>query len=58
MQGHLSHLTAHHRNGIAISAAKEEGLTELLLRVEELLWREGKSLTASGASFQDELPAH
>ncbi len=58
MRGHLAHLTAHHRDGIAISAARGEGLTELLVRVEELLWHEGKSLTASGASFQDELPAH
>jgi GTP-binding protein HflX len=55
---HLAHVTRHHQGGIAISAARGEGLTELLLRLEELLWQEGKSLTASGASFQDELSPH
>jgi GTP-binding protein HflX len=58
MAGHLAHSTAHHRDGIAISAARGEGLTELLLRIEELLWQEGKSLTASGSSFQDEPAPH
>jgi GTP-binding protein HflX len=58
MSGHQAHQTAHHRNGIAISAERGEGLTELLLRIEELLWHEGKSLTASGSSFQNELSPH
>ncbi len=57
-EGHMAYLTSQAReNGIAISAKTREGLTELLHRVEELLWREGKSLTEDGASFQDD-PHH
>jgi GTP-binding protein HflX len=57
-EGHMAYLTSQAReDGIAISAKTGEGLTELLHRVEELFWREGKSLTESGASFQDE-PHH
>jgi hypothetical protein len=44
------------RDGIAISAETGEGLTDLLHRVEELLWREGKSLTPDGSSVQDPHP--
>ncbi len=60
VQGHVAHLTAQAqgRDGIPISAETGEGLRELLLRVEELLWREGKSLTPGGASFQDEHSPH
>jgi len=58
MAGHEAHVTAHTQDGIAISAETGEGLTELLLRVEELLWREGKSLTSSGASFNEEPHPH
>jgi GTP-binding protein HflX len=60
VQGHVAHTTsqAHDRDGISISAETGEGLRELLLRIEELLWREGKSLTRDGASFQDEQYPH
>jgi GTP-binding protein HflX len=59
VEGYVAHGTAQSREGIPISAETGEGLTELLRRVEELLWREGKSLTTSGVSFQDELhPPH
>ncbi|RKH60833.1 GTPase HflX [Corallococcus aberystwythensis] len=54
VEGVMSSLEAHANDGIAISARTGEGLTELLLRTEELLWHEGKSLTASGRSFQEE----
>ncbi|RKH37453.1 GTPase HflX [Corallococcus sicarius] len=56
--GHLAHVNAQSRHGIAISAQTGEGMTDLLLRIEELLWQEGKSLTASGQSFQQEHPPH
>jgi len=39
---------AHERNGVAISAAKRLGFTELLTRAEQVLWREGK-VQAPGA---------
>ncbi len=54
VEGYVAHGTAQARDGIPISAETGEGLTALLHRVEELLWLEGKSLTTSGASFQDE----
>ncbi len=54
VEGYVAHGTAQARDGIPISAEAGEGLTALLHRVEELLWLEGKSLTTSGASFQDE----
>ena len=54
VEGYVAHGTAQAREGIPISAETGEGLTELLHRVEELLWREGKSLTSGGASFQDD----
>ncbi|RKH00495.1 GTPase HflX [Corallococcus sp. CA053C] len=56
--GHSAHVNAQSRHGIAISAQTGEGMTDLLLRIEELLWQEGKSLTASGQSFQQEHPPH
>jgi GTP-binding protein HflX len=58
VQGHVAHVLTRTNDDVLISAATGEGLTELLLRVEELLWREGKSLTETGASFQDEHPPH
>ncbi|WP_143177732.1 GTPase HflX [Cystobacter ferrugineus] len=58
VEGHDAHFTAQAREGIAISARTGAGLKQLLLRVEELLWREGKSLTASGVSIQDEPHPH
>jgi GTP-binding protein HflX len=58
-EGHMAYLASQAReDGIAISAQTGEGLTELLHRVEELLWREGKSLTESGASFLEETHPH
>ncbi|NOK33082.1 GTPase HflX [Corallococcus exercitus] len=54
VEGVMSTLEAHANEGVPISARTGEGLTELLLRTEELLWHEGKSLTASGRSFQEE----
>ncbi|WNG38530.1 GTPase HflX [Archangium violaceum] len=58
VEGYVAHATAQARDGIPISAETGEGLTELLHRVEEMLWREGKSLTASGISIQDEPHPH
>jgi GTP-binding protein HflX len=59
MEGHMAYLTSQAReNGIAISAKTGEGLTELLHRIEELLWREGKSLTTNGASILDDPHPH
>ncbi|QRK14174.1 GTPase HflX [Archangium violaceum] len=58
VDGYVAHSTAQARDGIPISAETGEGLTELLHRVEELLWREGKSLTTSGVSIQDEPHPH
>ncbi len=60
VEGHVAHTTAQgrRRDGITISAETGEGLTELLHRVEELLWREGKSLTPNGASIQDDPHPH
>jgi GTP-binding protein HflX len=57
VEGHVAHLLTRTNEDVLISAATGEGLTALLLRVEELLWREGKSLTSTGSSFQDE-PHH
>ena len=57
VQGHVAHVLTRTNEDVLISAATGEGLTELLLRVEELLWREGKSLTTTGSSFQEE-PHH
>ncbi len=56
VEGHVAHVLTRTNEDVLISAATGEGLAELLLRVEELLWREGKSLTPTGASIQDELP--
>ncbi len=46
---------AHQRNGVAISASSRAGFDELLLRAEQVLWREGKvqapGATEEGASF-------
>ncbi len=54
VEGHVAHLLTRTNEDVLISAVTGEGLTGLLTRVEELLWREGKSLTSTGASFQDE----
>lgn len=56
--GHVAYFTAQARHGVPVSAMTGEGLTELLQRVEEFLWREGKSLTASGVSFVDDPHPH
>jgi GTP-binding protein HflX len=56
--GDVAHHTAQSRDGVAISAETGEGLRELLLRIEELLWREGKSLRPGGLSVQDDLHTH
>jgi GTP-binding protein HflX len=58
VEGHVAHVLTRTNDDVLISAATGEGMTAMLLRVEELLWREGKSLTETGASFQDEHPPH
>ena len=58
VKGDVAHHTAQSQDGIAISAETGEGLTDLLLRAEELLWREGKSLRPGGLSMEDELHSH
>jgi GTP-binding protein HflX len=58
VKGDVAHHTAQSQDGVAISAQTGEGLTDLLLRVEELLWREGKSLRPGGLSMEDELHPH
>ncbi len=58
VEGHVAHVLTRSNDDVLISAATGEGLTGMLARVEERLWREGKSLTSSGASFQDELSHH
>ncbi|MFP2912023.1 GTPase HflX [Pyxidicoccus sp. 3LFB2] len=56
--GDVAHHTAQSRDGVPISAETGEGLNDLLLRVEELLWREGKSLRPGGLSLQEDLHSH
>jgi GTP-binding protein HflX len=58
VKGDVAHHTAQSRDGVPISAETGEGLSDLLLRVEELLWREGKSLRPGGLSLQDDLHPH
>jgi GTP-binding protein HflX len=58
VKGDVAHHTAQSHDGVAISAETGEGLSDLLLRVEELLWREGKSLRPGGLSMQDDLHPH
>jgi GTP-binding protein HflX len=58
VQGHMAHILRRTNEDVLLSAVTGEGLTELLLRAEELLWREGKSLTSTGASILDEPHPH
>jgi GTP-binding protein HflX len=57
-RGHLAHVIAQGHEGVPISAETGEGLTNLLVRVEQLLWHEGKSLSPGGLSFQDDAQPH
>jgi GTP-binding protein HflX len=56
VRGHLAHVIAQAHDGVPISAQTGEGLTNLLVRVEQLLWHEGKSISPGGLSFQDDHP--
>nr|WP_211194322.1 GTPase HflX [Pyxidicoccus fallax] len=58
VKGDQAHLAAQAHDGIPISAETGEGLSDLLLRVEELLWQEGKSLRPGGLSVRDDLHPH
>jgi GTPase len=58
VEGEVAHVLSPSRDDALISAATGEGLNHMLIRIEDILWREGRSLTTTGASFQDELHPH
>ncbi|MFN7134436.1 MAG: GTPase HflX, partial [Myxococcales bacterium] len=52
LQGEAAHVITRSRSDVVISAESGQGLIELLRRVEELLWGQGKSLSPAGAPYE------